>query len=329
MKSGFDANVPKRKPRTRLAAMLAEVDGAEDAPETPSPQNGADAELDAALTHALDEGLVLAPPPPVAVATPVVSPTPVARPAASEPRAEPGARALPERAPVASRPLPEVEAGGALAKTGRARIAELKARLEAANRRREEKPPEPEATASRVRETVAALRDQLDQGRLERTELIKALDVARNELGETQELLESERKARVHAELLAGERQSVADELLSESEALAVERDRALACIADLKELDAQQVALLQQMEAQLEERDRALDRARAQVTDLRGGLDAAQADADAMQARLHMVLNERADLEARAAKLEAELARAHSARQALGEIQKLVDAIN
>jgi chromosome segregation ATPase len=323
MKSGFDANVPKRKPRTRLGVMLSELDenASSSPPATPLLEEssapelgaplGASDHVESALADAFSDGLVVVAPPVAAVPPPPASAPP------------PMADARPHR-PAA----PEIQAGGTTVKTGKARIAELRARLDAANKRREEKPPEPEATASRVRETVAALSQRLEQTRADTAALTKALESAKRELGETQEQLELERKARIGAETLAAERQTVADELLVESEALAQERDRALSCIAELKELDAQQAALLSQLESTLAERDKALDKAQAQVVELRAAAEAATADADAMQARLHLVLSERSDLEARVGRLEAELSRAISARQALGEIQKLVDSI-
>jgi hypothetical protein len=349
MKSGFDANVPKRKPRTRLGVMLSELDDASpvvpSSPPSPSPVPGPSESrveslesrvpdlgaplVEEALADAFSDGLV--------VVTPTPPPTPsLPAPAPqnsqlstldsrlpSDPRLTTQDSRLRER-PTA----PEIHTGGSTVKTGKARIAELRARLEAANKRREEKPPEPEMTATRVRETVAALSQRLEQTRTETAGLTRTLDAAKRELGETQEQLELERKARISAETLAAERQMVADELLAESEALAQERDRALAVIAELKELDAQQASLLGQLETTLAERDKALDKAQAQLVELRAAADAATADADAMQARLHLVLSERSDLESRLGRLEAELSRANSARAALGEIQKLVDSI-
>ncbi len=319
MKNAFDANVSKRKPRTRLSSILADV-------QTPEPEG--DAEVEA--TAEVEPVPAMTPPPaPFAVVPPAASVEPVgvvAQPAPVARAAAPAAEVVfeDELEPRPRRATP----GSDAVRAGRARIAELRARLESSSTRREPAPAEPSVAAHRIRETLASLRSELRESSEERAQLLDSLDRARRELGEAQRAVDVERRAREIAENAAAERAQVAEGLLAESEALAEERDEALARIVEFRELESQQAQLLEDMQRRLDEQTEQLRSARAEALEARAALEAAEGELDAVQARAEARAAENASFRARVERLEQELAGSASAREALAEIQRLVDGL-
>lgn len=312
MKSAFNKNVPKKKPRTRLGTMLAEL---------PAPEVDSDLPAPAAEAPAPEPEAIAAP-------EPVLEPEPVVEPEPPKPKAKPKAKAKKaEPAPPKKRPLMEPPAAEVV-KSGRDRIDELKKRLAVASRRNAEPAPAPAATASRVRETVASLRAELERVQSEKRALADTLEDRDQRITHLEADLDTERKAKTAAESLAGERQEVADALIEESEALAEERDRALARIGELTELDKTQRELVVAIEAELEKKDEALATARESATELNDALAATTAELQLVEGRLADETAARASLAARVAELEADLLRAQSAKEALSEIQRLVDGV-
>lgn len=326
MKSAFDANVPKRKPRTRLGTMLAEIDApvvAEDS-ELPKPAPKAKKSKRPAKAKAKSAARAKVTPP-----TPLPEPEPVVEPERPLEAAMEAVLKVPQPTAPAARPVAdEVNVGRETVKMGRARIDELRSRLEASKRARKTSGPEPARTATMVRETVSGLRDRLETSREERAELLQSLESARSELQTARARITEESEARAAAETLAQERDLIARDLLLESEAMAEERDHALACISELKELDGQQTSLLSSMEETIHERDLAIAKYEAETSELRAGLDAALADLDALNAQCEQLNAEKAVLEKQTTDLREELQRMTSAREALGEIQRLVEGL-
>jgi hypothetical protein len=372
---GFDANVPKRKPRTRLGTMLADLDDgatevAEDAPmaaevrgptaveevevlaettppiaRAPAPEPEPAPAADAALVAVTQAAPPLAPletaapaprraPADARAAAPKAAPvTPPAEAPAlpRSPSPEPArarSAAKPPEAPKAAPARPRSPApGGEVVEAGRARLDALRQRLAAAELARQPAAA-PEATATRVRETVAHLKQRLDEVLGERKVLLEALEASRGQVAGLEQQLERERATRATAEALAEERGRVADELMGESEALADERDQALTRIAELQHLDAEQVRLLEEMEGTLAQRDQALAAAHQAAEALRHGLEAAQTDLALTQTELDEARDARRGLERQVEALQAQLARAEAAKAALSEIQRLVDGV-
>ncbi len=247
--------------------------------------------------------------------------------AASSATANPSTSTTPTST-VAGRPRAAAP-GADVVLAGRARIAELRARLQTSAKRREvQSSAEPAVTAVRIRETMSALRGEVRDMAEERTRLIDALELTRRELAEAEKALEAERRIREASETLAEERQEVAESLLSESEALAEERDEALARIVELRELDSQQAELVEDMQRQLLEHEEALQGATREVAEVRSALDAAEEELCAVQARLDARNSENERLRIRITELESEMQSTVSARDALLEIQKLVDTL-
>jgi len=239
---------------------------------------------------------------------------------------------VPERSPseaaVAGRPRAAAP-GAEVVLAGRARIAELRARLQSSVQRRDVRSSaEPAATALRIRETMAALRTEVREMSEERSRLMESLELTRRELAEAEKALESERRMRQSSEQLAEERGQVAEHLLAESEALAEERDEALARIVELRELDSQQAELVEDMQRRLAEHEDALQKSLDEVSEVRAALEAAEGELGAVQARLDARSVENDRLRARIDELESEMRSSSSARDALSEIQKLVDSL-
>jgi chromosome segregation ATPase len=324
MKNAFDANVSKRKPRTRLSSILGDV-------QSPEPEGEGDGQVE--VRAEVEPVPAMTPPPPAfAVVPPAASiepvgvaaqPAPVARAAA--PAAQTEVVFEDELEPRPRRSTPGTEA----VRAGRARIAELRARLEASSTRREPAPAEPTVAAHRIRETLASMRAELRESSEERAQLLDSLDRARRELGEAQRGVDVERRAREVAENAAAERAQVAEGLLAESEALAEERDEALARIVEFRELESQQAQLLEDMQRRLDEQTAQLRSARAEALETRAALEAAEGELDAVQARAEARAAENASFRERVERLEQELAGSASAREALAEIQRLVDGLS
>lgn len=210
----------------------------------------------------------------------------------------------------------------------RARIERLKQRLDLAARRHAEPSPEPSTTASRVKETVGTLKERLERSAQEQRATLQALEQARRAVTETQGLLEAERRQRIAAEGLAEERQKIALGLVAESEAMAEERDQALARIAELRAVDEEQAKLLDGLERELDAERARAEEARHQVVELRSALEAVNAEVELAEVRLDQLRAEKRAVEERAQKLENEILRSQGAREALTEIQRLVESL-
>ncbi len=227
---------------------------------------------------------------------------------------------------ISSRPMPtELSRGSETVLTGRARIAELRAKLKATDRSIDPR-PEPTTTADRVRSTIENMRGRLEEATSARTGLTKQLESTRQDLAMTKEALDLEQKARSAAEALANERKQVADGLIEEAELLAEERDRALAMISELKDLGREQNKLLLEMETSVEERSRALAEAITEADELRKALETAAINAETVHSTLERVNEEKVSLETQVHGLQRDLDRATNARTALTEIEKLVN---
>ena len=222
---------------------------------------------------------------------------------------------------------PRSEAPAAeVVKAGRERIEALRARLAEANRRTLEPSPEPSTMASKVRATVEALRNELIAEKDARRTLQSKVDRQAAHLSALQEELKKEKRARENAEALAAERERVTAELLDESEALAEERDRALSRIAELRTLESTRGEILSELETALQEKDVALELARRRMQELQEALDSSSAEMSLTELKLADAREVAEQAAHRVAALEKEVAEASETRDALLEIQKVVD---
>src|SRR5690606_26198220 len=249
MKSGFDANVPVRKPRTAIGRVLTELT-TEPPAEPPVAPNGAEAAAGAEHVATADPGGPLGARAPERRFAPVNRIQPVLEPAADaavQPVAVPAEPKPPAPESVKPEPVRVLSA--------RERIAALRERLAATAR-----PPveevEPARMAAAVREVIDELRARLDNAIQERTRLAEELEEVRAALARAQAEIERERAARAAAEARAEERARIADEAVAEAEAVAAERDQVLAELAERRRLDEEQAAVLAQVEAALDQRD-------------------------------------------------------------------------
>jgi len=319
MKSGFDANVPVRKPRTAIGRVLTELttESEADAPAAPDRTGAADgaqrAEPAAPVTlrparEPDRRGGPVNRIQNVLEAVPDVAVRPVATPVEPQPPAA-ATKANAEASRLAS---------------SRERIAALRERLAAAAR-----PPveevEPARTAAAVREVVDELRARLESVIQERSQLAEELEEARSALARAEAEVARERKARAAAEARAEERARIADDAVAEAEAVAAERDQVLAELAERRRLDEEQAAVLAEAEAALDQRDaekaaitRELERTRALVA-------AREAELADLESKLEAAAIERRGLEARCRELQAEVDRLTEATEALKAIHEAV----
>ncbi len=331
MKSAFDANVPRRKPRTRLGTMLADIETPEVSPEPEIEASKPKAEAPKAQAKtaeaAVTEPKKTVPDEAKATVQPQVDSTP------ADEQATPSARI---EAPKALRPAAKRAAvsratraapAGEVVQAGRDRLDALRQRLAVAERVRQPA-LEPALTADRVRDTVAQLKSRLDEVLTERKALLSGLEQARQALASAVSDVAREQNDRAAADALAEERGRVADALMSESEALADERDQALARISDLRLLDEEQSAVLQQMEDSLASRSEELTTSQSDAEALRGTLDATQTDLSLTIGQLEEERDNAARLSRQVADLEGQLSQAENAKSALSEIQRLVDGV-
>ena len=165
-------------------------------------------------------------------------------------------------------------------------------------------------------------------GEAERRRLLEALTTAEQGQADAERVKLQAQEAQRRAEALAEERAEVAQAALTESEALAEERDVAIARASELHELNQQQAGLLEDMEQRLQQQADALTEAVGQAEGLRTTLDATQADLDATLRQIDDLNRIRQHLSAQLDAVQAELARANQAKDALAEIQKLVDGV-
>ncbi len=284
MTGGFQANVPVRKPRTKIARVISELTSGPPEDTTPAAPAARDAVADARESRGAA----------------VLSAALVARPLA----------ASPAKMPTPASPVSD----------GREQIARLRERLAAAQAR--SGVIEPKRTAAAVREVVDGLRDRLETSARERSELAEALEAARATLTRSATELERERRARAVFEAQAEERRHIADDAVAEAEALAAERDQVLGELAQHRRLEGEQTTLLAQVEAALAERDAERESAARELAEARDVANLRTAEIADLEARLRDETAGRARAEGQCRELEAEIARLSDAREALESIE-------
>jgi hypothetical protein len=295
MTGGFQANVPVRKPRTKIASVISELTAGPPEPAEPGADRGVENAAPPAPEPAADPGA------PRDLA--VLAASLVARPAVTPP----------PRAPAAVPPVSDA----------REQIARLKERLAAAEARTGA--IEPKRTAAAVRDVVEGLRERLETSARERSELAEALDSARATLARSAIELERERRAREVFEVQAEERRRIADDAVAEAEALAAERDQVLGELAQHRRLEVEQTSLLTQVEAALAERDSEREAAARELAEARDAANLRTAEIADLETRLRDETANRTRAEAQCRELEAEVARLTEAREALQSIEAVL----
>jgi chromosome segregation ATPase len=298
MTRGFDANVPARKPRTKISRVISEltsgaVAGAEDskglttledvleAPDTPARSQANGASDQAAALPLVDEPSAPAPPRP------------------------------------ASRPTSR-------GSSGKERIARLRERL-AVTAHVPTGAAEPKRTAEAVRDMVDALRARLEASIEERSQLSGQLEEARAAVARGEAELQKERRARASLEAQAEEHRRIADDAVAEAEALAAERDQVLDEIAELRRLEGDQASLLKEAEAALARRGADVEARNGELAESRELLDLRAAQIADLETRLQEALGTRSRTDARARELEAEVERLSAAGEALEALEALM----
>lgn len=216
--------------------------------------------------------------------------------------------------------------GDEVVKAGRERIDALRERLAEAARRTQDPAPEPLTTASRIRATVESLRRELTTSHSLRKSLQAKVDAQANQLISIKNDLEKERRSRQSAEDLAAERERVTTELLDESEALAEERDLALSRIAELRALESSREEVLAELETALHEKDSALDTARARIQELQDAMEATTTEMSVLESKLAEARDTAQAAATKIESLEEEVREARATRDALLEIERLVE---
>jgi DNA repair exonuclease SbcCD ATPase subunit len=314
MTGGFDANVPARKPRTKIARVISDL--------TSGPQDGAEGGGDRVV---------------------VEDAAPAARDTVADSRgdsrgdsqADYQANRPPDAAVVANHSVARVAGPSAVPPTGtstaasptpggREQIARLRERLAAAAHPLSGA-AEPKRTAAAVREMVDGLRDRIEASVRERSELTEALEEARATLAHTGTDLQKERRAREALEAQAEERRRIADDAVAEAEALAAERDQVLGELTELRRMEGEQTSLLTEVEAALAQRDAERESAARELAEARDLVDLRAAEVADLEARLRDEAAGRARAEAKCRQLEAEIARLSEARQALESIETML----
>jgi DNA repair exonuclease SbcCD ATPase subunit len=299
MTSGFNANVPARKPRTQIGRVITELTSeSEEVAGASVPESAGLDGVEAARLESIDD------------ADGGPAPRTAAPPTAS--RNGPA----PTTAPVAQ------EASRVAA--GRERLDALRQRLAVAARPSAAS-TEPRRTAAAVLEVVDQLRARLDAVIRERSALADTLEEARSELARAEAELEKERKMRLASEARDEERARIADEAVAEAEALAAERDQVLAELNEQRRLDDEQTELLEEAEAALGVRDAERASAAAEMAELRKLLEARAVEIDDLESRLRAGAADHARTQSRCRELEAEVAKLGEAREALETIEATV----
>ncbi len=301
MTGGFEANVPARKPRTRIGRVLAELTS----------------DMEERALEGVDETSST-------VREPVNGSEGASTPSSGRHR-EPTPEAPPRTEAEPGRPGPDVAQDTPHLEAGRARIASLRERLTQA-----ERAPiavdEPKRAAAAVLEAVQDLRARLDAAVRERSEAVGALDEARAELARARADAEKERKLRSAVEAQAEERARIAQEAVMEAEALAAERDQVLSELAEQRRLDDEQAALLAEAEKLLTRRDEERARAAGDAAALRDEIDARAVQLAEMESRLRAGAADHARVEARCRELEARVAELTEAQEALEALEATVN---
>ena len=297
MSGGFDANVPARKPRTKIARVISELTAV-----PPERVESRDRAVGDAAPAARDVGGDVR-------GHRVLSATLVAN------RSDAGA------ARSAAAPPAKTSTAASPASAGREQIARLRERL-AASAHARTGAVEPKQTAAAVRETLDGLRGRLEAATRERFELAKTLDEARVALERAAADSQRERRAREGLEVQAEERRRIADDAVAEAEALAAERDQVLGELAEHRRLEGEQTSLLTQVEATLAQRDAERELAARELVEARDLANLRTAEVADLEVRLQEEAAGRARAEARCEELEADIARLSDARDAIESIE-------
>ena len=196
MTGGFDANVPMRKPRTKIARVISEL--------TATPAGGEERRVERAEFEPATHAATPAEEPVIervygafrAARDPEPARAPDTAPVYTPPPARPAA-AL-SRKPIAASPV----AGS------REQIAKLRERL-AATAHPRTGAAEPQRTAAAVREIVDGMRERIETSARERSELAAALETARTALAQANADLSRERRTREGLAAQAEERRRI------------------------------------------------------------------------------------------------------------------------
>lgn len=322
MKSGFNANVPARKPRTRIGKMLTELTsdaeenetGAPEAPSSASPDVQPDVQAASAAeveTESLPATIATTAP---ARSAPSDSPVPKAE--AEEVRTEEPRTRRKEAGPTQSQQRMAA---------GHDRVNSLRERLAAAARA-PVAGAEPKRTAAAVLEVVEDLRARLDAAIQERSEMAETLDGVRAQLVRAETELDKERKLRGAVEARREESGRIAEEAVAEAEALAAERDQVLSELAEQRRLDDEQADLLVEAEELIAQRDAERAAAAQESAELRAQLETRSVEIADLESRLQSAAADRARIEARCRELETEVSELTEAREALEAIEATVN---
>lgn len=299
MTGGFEANVPARKPRTKIARVISEL--------TAEPTEDTKSDADPAV---------------------VEDPSPAARDSAARPRGDGARDAAADTSgrafAVSSAPPKILSDTVSPVSGGREQIARLRERL-AATAHPRTGALEPQRTAAAVRDMVEGLRDRLETTAVERTELARALEEARAALAHRDAELQRERRAREGLEAQAEERRRIADDAVAEAEALAAERDQVLGELTEHRRLEGEQTGLLTEIEAALAQRDAEREAAARELTAARDLASLRAVEVADLEARVQDEAAGCARAEARCRVLEAEIARLSDARDALDSIEAVL----
>ncbi|MGH7467964.1 MAG: hypothetical protein ACRENP_08260 [Longimicrobiales bacterium] len=297
MKSGFEASVPTRKPKTQIGRVLTELTAQSAAPEPQTTEEDAVREL-------VQDTAELA----VSVPASEVVPAPRQRGVA-----EPAARV---RAPIVLHQDPATRVLGDWE-----RLAALRQRL--ADAAEPQSPgSEPQHTAAAVRKVIDDLRARLAAALSDRSEFERTLETTRAALTRAETELEHERRIRTHIESQADEREKVAVQAVAEAEALAAERDLVIGELAERLRLENEQSSLLAEAEAALTRHRTANEAAAREVAALR---DLRSAEVDDLETRLQAETAERSKLEIRCRELVSQVARLSETAEALDAIKEMV----
>jgi chromosome segregation ATPase len=120
----------------------------------------------------------------------------------------------------------------------------------------------------------------------------------------------------------AEERRLIADDAVSEVEALAAERDQVLGELAEHRRLEGDQTSLLTEVETALAERDAERESTARELAEARNLANARAAEVLDLETRLDDEKAQRGRADARCRELEAEIARLSEAKEALEVIE-------
>jgi DNA repair exonuclease SbcCD ATPase subunit len=321
MKSGFNANVPARKPRTRIGQVLTELTSDAEGNGGETSEDPASAPPDV-QPEADNEVETESPAAAIATAAPARSaPSGTQVPQVPEEEAE---AVRPEEARTPRKEVGPTQGQQRLA-AGHDRVNSLRERLAAAARA-PVTAAEPKRTAAAVLEVVEDLRARLDTAIQERSEMAETLDDVRAQLVRAETEAEKERKLRSTVEARRDESARIAEEAVTEAEALAAERDQVLSELAEQRRLDDEQAELLVEAEELIAQRDAERAAAAQESEDLRAQLERRAVEIADLESRLQSAAADRARIEARCRELETEVAELTEAREALEAIEATVN---